>query len=264
MDQVKFCAQIRESTGTGAARAIRRIGGIPAVLYSTCSTSCIDKQHCDGKQAENAVSCCHDSTHGHQVVSGGTVVCSVPITLNFKEFNKIHLKGDVQSKMVLLDFADATVFGKKSRNIAAVIRDMQYHPVTDRVLHIDLQEIDVSSVVHTAVGVHVLNHDKCVGIKQKGGTMNLIKRTIDVTCKPDDAVPFIEIDIENVDIGHSVHIRDVQFPVGITPLDREDAVVLSISGHTTESEPVDESATVAGTTQTANNNDGTKSTVPQQ
>lgn len=252
MERINFDVQLRKIVGTGPARAVRKSGSIPAVLYRTQLHSVNSRE----QQGDLVVDDVYDVEYDAKCKKSGRggdnrIRLGLPIALNTREFNKTYLKGDIKSKIVVLNFSESTVVNgtvDQNKSVMAVIREIQCHPVTDQVLHIDLQEIDINSKVRIVISVHLLNQEKCIGVKQKGGNINLVKRTIDVMCRPDDIISFIEIDVGDMDLGSAIHIKDLVLPANVTPIDSGDVVVVSVSGHGSGTTTADDGAVAAAVT----------------
>ncbi|MGE4278317.1 MAG: 50S ribosomal protein L25/general stress protein Ctc [Magnetospirillum sp.] len=95
-------------------------------------------------------------------------------------------------------------------------RDVQFHPVTDQPLHIDLMRVSADAVVHVKVPVHVTNADKSPGVKA-GGVVSLEMHEVEVTCAPDLIPGEIVVDLSGKDVGYSVHVSELALPAGVTP-----------------------------------------------
>ena len=114
---------------------------------------------------------------------------------------------------------------------AAVLRDLQRHPATERVLHVDLLRIRADQPIQVSVPLHFLNEDKCLGVRMGGGTItrNLIE--LEISCLPADLPEHVEIDLEDLDVGSALHLSDLSIPEGVTIValahgaDRDAAVV---------------------------------------
>ncbi len=114
---------------------------------------------------------------------------------------------------------------------AAVLRDLQRHPATERVLHVDLLRIRADQPIQISVPLHFLNEDKCLGVRMGGGTItrNLIE--LEILCLPADLPEHVEIDLEDLDVGSALHLSDLSIPEGVTIMalahgaDRDAAVV---------------------------------------
>ncbi len=98
----------------------------------------------------------------------------------------------------------------------AVVRDLQRNPGNGRVLHIDFQRISADREMHVNVPLHFINEENCVGVKIGGGAIAHNLTDVEVSCLPADLPEFIEVDMEHVDIGSSLHLSDLVLPEGVT------------------------------------------------
>ena len=99
---------------------------------------------------------------------------------------------------------------------ACVLRDVQRHPATDKVQHIDFLRIQEDMPVQLHVPLHYINEDRCVGVKLGGGRVahNLIE--VEVSCLPRDLPEYIEVDVAELDVGASLHLSDLDLPNGVS------------------------------------------------
>jgi large subunit ribosomal protein L25 len=149
------------------------------------------------------------------------------IEKDFIKFLGDYEKGKTDSKVLNIKL--------DSQVIPVIIRDVQRHVVTDRPLHIDFQQIDPNILVKVNLKVKVLNEAKSTAIK-RGGSLNLVSRQIRVYSLPSQIHQKIEVDVTDLKIGSSLHINDIKLPEGVTPLDKSNFVILSITGRADESE----------------------------
>lgn len=162
----------------------------------------------------------------------------VSISLPEKELTLEYGKGHFTSKIYEID-----VNGKKEKVIP---RDVQLHPVTDRVLHADFQRLDGQETVKVKVKVQFLNIEKSPGLK-RGGVLNRVRRDVELVC-PVNAIPEkVEADLSGTQIGDAIHYSHLNVPAGVTPVitDR-DFTVATIAGRQKKDE--EEGAPVAPTT----------------
>ena len=97
----------------------------------------------------------------------------------------------------------------------AMLMDIQYHPVTDRVIHVDFKRIDVKKPVCVSVPVEVINVDTSKGLKL-GGVLNFAVRKVALVALVDKLPEKIVIDLANLTIGDSVHGSDLILPDGVS------------------------------------------------
>jgi large subunit ribosomal protein L25 len=115
-------------------------------------------------------------------------------------------------------------------------RAIQYHPVSDHPIHIDLFRVEEDTVITVDVPVHFKNHELSPGIK-RGGALNIVQHTINLRVKANQIPEEIVIDLTGLDIGDVVHISAVALPPGArsTVADR-DFTIATIAGRMAEVE----------------------------
>lgn len=104
--------------------------------------------------------------------------------------------------------------GKKKER--AVIKDLQRHPARPVILHADFLRVSEGSVIQVRVPLHFINEEKCVGVKTGGGRILKSMTEIEVTCLPKDLPEYIEVDMLEVELGHTVHLSDISLPEGVS------------------------------------------------
>ena len=138
----------------------------------------------------------------------GGGVDPVPLSLTYRDLSKAMQEETFFSQILELSVGDKTQ--------ACVLRDLQRHPATDKVQHIDFLRIQEDMPVQLHVPLHFINEDRCVGVKLGGGRIahNLIE--VEVSCLPKDLPEYIEIDVEDLDVGGSIHLSDLGLPEGVS------------------------------------------------
>ena len=95
-------------------------------------------------------------------------------------------------------------------------RDIQFHPVTDNILHMDFLRVSGSAKVAVAVPVEFINEDNCPGLRI-GGVLNVVRYEVELLC-PATAIPEkITVDLDGIKIGDSIHISAIPLPDGVEP-----------------------------------------------
>ena len=108
------------------------------------------------------------------------------------------------------------VDGKKQQ---VVIKALQRHPAKPRIMHADFQRIDATHTIQVKVPVHLINEDKCKGVKTGGGTIMRTLPELEIVCLPKDLPEFLEIDVADLGAGESIHISQINFPKGVSSVD---------------------------------------------
>ena len=120
----------------------------------------------------------------------------------------------------------------------ALIRDVQYDPVTHGILHLDFQHISLTETVEVRVGVRLVGVP--VGVKDGGGILEHILRDVEVKCLPTAIPTSIEVDVTSLAIGDSIHVRDLSVP-DVTLLTDSDSTVATVVPPTViEEKPAEE------------------------
>ena len=95
-------------------------------------------------------------------------------------------------------------------------RDIQQHPVSEEAEHVDFLRVTKNATVAVGITVEFLNEDKCPGLKQ-GGVLNIVRSQVELNC-PAIAIPEkITVDLEGLNVGHTIHISSIELPEGCTP-----------------------------------------------
>ncbi|MEW5965636.1 MAG: 50S ribosomal protein L25/general stress protein Ctc [Gammaproteobacteria bacterium] len=105
-----------------------------------------------------------------------------------------------------------TVDGNKE---SVLLRDTQWHPYRQQVLHVDFQRVDKTHKIHVKVPLHFLNEETAPGVKTGGGKVSHVVTELDVSCLPGNLPEYIEVDIGALELGHSIHANDLKLPDGV-------------------------------------------------
>src|ERR1700760_3223514 len=197
-------ATARPSVGKGAARAERRAGKVPGVIYG-------DNQP------------------------------PLPISVEDRELRQRILAG-----RFLTTIFDINLEGKNHRVIP---RDFHLDPVRDFPIHVDFLRLGEGATIRVNIPLHVQKAEASPGVK-RGGTVNIVTHTIELECSVDNIPQFIEADVSNLEISHSLHLSDIKLPTGVKSLAREDVTLVTIvppSGYAEEQKAAAAAAAAAGT-----------------
>ena len=182
MAEIILNVEVRDGAGTGNARATRRAGKVPGVLYG-----------------------------------GGKAPVNIAVKAN--EFRKSLYTGKLLGHLVTLQHGD-----EKQSVIAKAV---QFHPVTDEPVHFDLYRVDEHQLIKIEVPVHFKNHETSVGLK-KGGSLEVIRHTVELACPADKIPEELVIDLTNHDIGDTIRISEVKLPEGVKPAVDRDFVIATL------------------------------------
>lgn len=167
----------------------------------------------------------------------GPKVQPVPLELNKKEFST-RVAGLEGSHLVRLKSPSSELAEK-----VALVKEMQYHPITGEVIHADFYEVDLTATIQVAVPLHFVG--KAAGVV-RGGILQPIVREIEVECLPLDIPEFFNVDVTALDIGDSVHIEELAMPEGITAVYESNFALVTVATPTVEEEAAPAEAPVEG------------------
>lgn len=189
MAGIVLTVDVREKTGTGAARATRKLERVPGVLY-------------------------------------GGPRGPVAIDVSRKDLLKAIRAGKFISHMITLDH--------KGEQQPVIPRAIQFHPVTDEPLHVDLYRVEENSVIDVDVPVHFKGQAESPGLK-RGGVLNVVEHTIRLRVKASAIPEEIVIDLAGLDVGAVIHLSAVTLPAGASPVVKDrDLTIASIGGRMAE------------------------------
>ena len=95
-------------------------------------------------------------------------------------------------------------------------KDYQLHPVSDKVLHVDLLRVSRRTVVTVEIPVNFINEEICPGLKA-GGVLNVVRHTVEVNVPATSIPEGFEIDLEPFEVGDSINISSVDLPEDVEP-----------------------------------------------
>ena len=124
--------------------------------------------------------------------------------------------------------------GQKSRSV--LVKEVQYDPVREDVIHIDFQEISLTSKIK--INVRIVPKGEPIGVKQEGGMINHILWELELECLPTQIPEEIPIDVSQMKIGDAVHVRDLTLPPEVKAINDSDSIVLSLEPPIKEEEIV--------------------------
>jgi large subunit ribosomal protein L25 len=108
---------------------------------------------------------------------------------------------------------DLEIGGKTQK---VLLRDYQMHPFKPLVLHIDFQRVSATEKVHMRVPLHFTNAESSTAVKLQGAVISHILNDLEISCLPADLPGFLEVDLSKIEVGHSIHAKDVTLPKGVS------------------------------------------------
>jgi large subunit ribosomal protein L25 len=156
----------------------------------------------------------------------------VPVSIGAREFQLAMLRHEGANPIVSLKVDDA--------EYTALVRDAQFDLLTQKVLHLDFQHISLTETIEVEVNVHLVG--LAIGVKDAGGILEHITRSVEVRCLPTAIPASIDIDVSALLVGDSVHVRDLKV-TDVEILSDPDATVATVVPPTVvEEKPAEEVA----------------------
>jgi large subunit ribosomal protein L25 len=139
-----------------------------------------------------------------------------PLTINTRDFEKLleHISAENTVIELALD-------GRVSRTL---IREIQRHPFRREYLHVDFQELVAGETVTVRVPLILIGI--AAGVRLEGGVLDQTLRDLEIEVDPANMPNHIDVDVNNLNIGESIHVRDIQLPAGVTPLTDLDTTIV--------------------------------------
>ncbi len=145
---------------------------------------------------------------------------SMPIAMGDKDVTKVLNTEGGEHALINLKLE-----GKDGTEKLALIKDYQIDPISGKLIHVDLMEVAMNEKVKVQVAVHVVG--SAVGVKE-GGILQFGLRSLEVECLPNQIPDFIEVNVSDLKINESLHVRDIQVAEGVRILADGDSTVATI------------------------------------
>ena len=132
--------------------------------------------------------------------------------------------------------------GAKSQ---VLLRNVQYHPFKQLVLHVDFQRVDANTVLTMKVPVHFSGAEESPAVKVDKCMVTPIVTEIEVRCMPKDLPEFIAVDLSKLEKGATFHLNDVVLPKGVKLVAQNNAAMVSVAAPAAVEEAADAAAPAA-------------------
>jgi large subunit ribosomal protein L25 len=153
------------------------------------------------------------------------------LELNSREFS--DLLHHAVSENLLVDLSVETDARAKR---LALVQEVQHHPLSGKVLHVDLHEVAENEKVTVHVPVETIG--EAAGVKNGGGTLEHIMFKLKVRCLPKDLPEQITLDVSALEIGKSIHLGEIAAPAGVEILGEKSRTVVAVAAPRAEEEVV--------------------------
>ena len=151
---------------------------------------------------------------------------AISLSVDKKELYKALKTGQVIFEVIV-----------KDKNQFVLVKDVQYHPVNDNIMHIDFQKVKEDEKISLEVPLRVIGEAEGV---QAGGILVQIVNTITVKCKPTTIPEALIIDVTDLELNSSLSVKDIQLAADVEIITAEDLAVVSVQEAKQEEEIVEE------------------------
>ncbi len=150
----------------------------------------------------------------------GKKMDSIPLEVAPEDL-KTALSGEAGKNTLL----EISIENSDVKPALSILKDVQKDPLTGKPKHIDFQSIDPDAPIRVEIPIEFVGQSK--GIKD-GGILEEVERNFKIRCLPDKIPSKIEVDISELEIGDSLHIKDLSFENGLEVLNNQDETVVMV------------------------------------
>src|SRR6201993_85455 len=151
-----------------------------------------------------------------------------PLQVTARDINAMMSKASGENVLVELEIA-----GQESSR-TALVQEVQHWPVGGEIRHVDFHAISMDEMIQAEVPLEATGI--AIGVKTFGGLLEQSLRALAIECLPGDLPDRITVDVSQLNIGDSIHVRDIQFPRGVTPKVQPDLTAFSVLAPVVEEE----------------------------
>lgn len=128
-------------------------------------------------------------------------------------------------------------------NKLSIIQEVQHHPVRGNILHVDFHAVSATETITSEVPLEPVG--EAAGVKTHGGLLQQPVRSLEIECLPQNLPEVITVDVSALNIGDSIHVKDIVLPTGVTAVTDGDITVFAVSEPNVAEEPTTTSVAAA-------------------
>lgn len=151
----------------------------------------------------------------------GKIADPQPLDVDSKEFGNLVTKAGTDNFL-----CDLSVDGDERPKRFAIVKEIQRHPLSQAILHIDFHEISHDEEIDAQVPIEVIGD--AYGVKTEGGLLETVMHEVTVRCLPDKLPSVIQIDITELHAGHAIHVNDVVCAEGVSLVNDPDLAIVHV------------------------------------
>lgn len=160
----------------------------------------------------------------------------IGVNLAIKSVDLIHALHTSAGENVIIKL-EYEKDGKKTHK-TVIIKEMQHHPIRGNIIHIDFSEISLTQSIQVKVPIHPVG--EAVGVKRDGGILEHVLWELDIECLPTQIPEKIDVNVDELEIGNSIHVKDLKVDNDIKILADPEEVVMIVEHPKIEEEPIAE------------------------
>ncbi len=202
MAEVYLKAEERDLMGKQQVKHLRKEGVVPGIVY--------------GKKIKNE-----------------------SVQVSHEDLIKILHTSAGENAIIKLDIIDKN--GKatnKSGSLNVILKEIQQHPITTDIIHVDFAEISLTEKIEVKVQIKIKGEP--VGVVKDNGVFEAPLRELSIECLPTDIPEEITVDVESLEIGDTLHVKDIVSPKGVSILDDPERTVVLVAAPKEEEEEEEE------------------------
>jgi large subunit ribosomal protein L25 len=157
----------------------------------------------------------------------------INLEVNGRQLSTVLAHASSENILLELEIVD----GDNKRNSLAMIQEVQHHPIQRQILHVDFHAVSATEKITAEVPIETIGEP--VGVKTNGGLLEHNLRDLEVECLPGDLPERIEVDVTNLDINQSIHVKDLKLPPGVEAVTDPDLTVVAVSAPRVDEEPTE-------------------------
>jgi large subunit ribosomal protein L25 len=157
----------------------------------------------------------------------------INLEVNGRQLSTVLAHASSENILLELEIVD----GDNKRNSLAMIQEVQHHPIQRQILHVDFHAVSATEKITAEVPIETIGEP--VGVKTNGGLLEHNLRDLEVECLPADLPERIEVDVTNLDINQSIHVKDLKLPPGVEAVTDADLTVVAVSAARVDEEPAE-------------------------
>ena len=162
----------------------------------------------------------------------------IMLSIDNKEFEQIVKKASIGSALLKLEIKNGQTDAR-----SAMVKELQTHPVTGQFLHVDFYEVELTRKINAMVPVTITGKSQGV---EDGGILQIVRRELEVFCLPTAIPEAIEVDISELEIGGSIHVKEIALPGDIELPEDVDFTVITVLAPKVEEVVVEEEELAEG------------------